>query len=435
MEIVCETCKRRFLRKTPYENHLVDCKVEYARHIQFLDNVLLCDYGCGKIAKFQFKSKNRYCCSASTNNCEVINKKISNKIKGRVSPNKGKTKETHQSVASAAQKLKQLYAEGKLKGNQKRKGQTKETNESIRKMSETLKRKYKSGEIVVNHWTAVLPKDKVEEISNKISKNHIEGYASGKIKHWSKGKTNETDVRLKQRSDKIKEMYKTGELIAPPVWNKGLTKENNDIIKRVANEAKEEYSNGTRKKIFLGKTKNNNDGLAKISKKLKDGYATGRIIHSTESYIVTEDTINKRKKTIDEKFGGAIPGTGRGKSGSYKGVHCDSSWELAWVIYNLEHNIIFERNHKGFDYCYNNKVRKFYPDFILEDGTYIEIKGWLNEQFEAKISQFKEKLIIIGNVEIKPFLKYVIIKYGENFINLYEKKYYKTPLKNRLSYY
>jgi len=32
----------------------------------------------------------------------------------------------------------------------------------------------------------------------------------------------------------------------------------------------------------------------------------------------------------------------RGKAGFYKGYHCMSSWELAYVIYNLEHNVSFE---------------------------------------------------------------------------------------------
>ena len=57
----------------------------------------------------------------------------------------------------------------------------------------------------------------------------------------------------------------------------------------------------------------------------------------------------------------------------YKGYWCDSSWELAYVIYNLEHNIKFERNKQGFEYEFENKKYKYYPDFILEDGTYVEV--------------------------------------------------------------
>ena len=55
------------------------------------------------------------------------------------------------------------------------------------------------------------------------------------------------------------------------------------------------------------------------------------------------------------------------KHSQYKGYWCDSSWELAYVIYNLAQNIKFKRNYPGFTYIFNNKLRKFYPDFILED--------------------------------------------------------------------
>lgn len=62
-----------------------------------------------------------------------------------------------------------------------------------------------------------------------------------------------------------------------------------------------------------------------------------------------------------------IKESGYGKHGWYKEYWCDSSWELAYVIYNLDHNIKFKRNYQGFTYIFNNKLHKFYPDFILED--------------------------------------------------------------------
>jgi len=37
--------------------------------------------------------------------------------------------------------------------------------------------------------------------------------------------------------------------------------------------------------------------------------------------------------------GGKRIGSGRGKSGWYKGYWCDSSWELAYVIYNIDHDV------------------------------------------------------------------------------------------------
>lgn len=120
-----------------------------------------------------------------------------------------------------------------------------------------------------------------------------------------------------------------------------------------------------------------------------------------------------------KKTGGYRKGSGVGKSGWYKGYWCDSSWELAWVIYNLEHNIEFKRNKKSFEYKLNNKKYKYYPDFIIM-GIYYEIKGYVNNTTIQKLKYFKEKIVIIGKNEIKPFIKYVVDKYGNDYIRLYE---------------
>jgi len=107
-----------------------------------------------------------------------------------------------------------------------------------------------------------------------------------------------------------------------------------------------------------------------------------------------------------------------GKRGIYKGYKCDSSWELAYVIYNLEHNIQFERNKKGFKYIYENKEYRYYPDFI-EAGQYIEIKGYKTKKDDEKWKVVKN-LKIMFYEDIKYMLDYVINIYGKDFIKLYE---------------
>lgn len=124
-------------------------------------------------------------------------------------------------------------------------------------------------------------------------------------------------------------------------------------------------------------------------------------------------------KNLKGKSGGVRQGGGHGKCGRYKTIWCDSSWELAYVIYNLEHNIKFERNKQGFEYLFEDKKHKYYPDFILENGTYVEVKGWMTKQNEEKINQFEHELIIIKKKEIKLYLDYAISKYGKDFIYLY----------------
>lgn len=119
--------------------------------------------------------------------------------------------------------------------------------------------------------------------------------------------------------------------------------------------------------------------------------------------------------------GGFKEGSSRGKSGWYKGFWCDSSWELAWVIYNLEHDIKFERNKQGFEYLFENKKSLFYPDFIM-DGWYIEIKNFNSKRLEAKLKNFPHFIKTLYEKDLKKEFEYVILKYGKDYIKLYEQK-------------
>ena len=125
-----------------------------------------------------------------------------------------------------------------------------------------------------------------------------------------------------------------------------------------------------------------------------------------------------------KNWGGLRRGSGRGMKGWYLGYWCDSSWELAWVIYHLENGFTFERNDKGFEYFYKNKIKKYYPDFIM-DGKYYEIKGRkgfnsLDNQNKQKIIQFKEEILVFYEKEMEPILEYCINKYGKDFTKLYD---------------
>ena len=134
----------------------------------------------------------------------------------------------------------------------------------------------------------------------------------------------------------------------------------------------------------------------------------------------------KCRKNYEKKYhsecwkkcsGGLRKGSGRGKSGWYKGYWCDSSYELVWVIYNLENNITFERNTKKYLYIWDNKERVYIPDFI-QDGNVIEIKGFVTEQTIAKMSSV-QNLKILYREDLNKEFDYVINKYGKNFLKLY----------------
>lgn len=135
--------------------------------------------------------------------------------------------------------------------------------------------------------------------------------------------------------------------------------------------------------------------------------------------------LSKQKKDLVEKLGGNLNpyGTrGHAKYGTYKGFHCDSSYELAFVIYCLDHNVIFKRNYKGFSYKFQNKDYKYYPDFII-NNTYIEIKNYKSDRVTAKIDQFpsEELLVVLYLSDIKICIDYCIEVYGKNFTELYDK--------------
>ena len=114
------------------------------------------------------------------------------------------------------------------------------------------------------------------------------------------------------------------------------------------------------------------------------------------------------------------------KKGRYKGIWCESSYELAWVIYNLDHNINFKRNSKSFEYEFEEKTYNYYPDFI-SNGKYIEIKGYISDRDLAKFSQFpkNETLIILLGDDLKYCFDYISSTYGKEPEYLYEE-----PLKD-----
>jgi hypothetical protein len=123
---------------------------------------------------------------------------------------------------------------------------------------------------------------------------------------------------------------------------------------------------------------------------------------------------------VKDKNGGYRPGSGHGKHGRYGGYWCDSSWELAWVIYHIEHGIQFERNHDGFEYTHENKTYRYYPDFKLESGIFIEIKGVQTNKDLSKWKVFPHELVILDSTSMKPIIEYVVQKYGKDFVKLYD---------------
>lgn len=122
------------------------------------------------------------------------------------------------------------------------------------------------------------------------------------------------------------------------------------------------------------------------------------------------------------KRGGYRKGSGRSKSGYYKGIYCGSTYELCWVIYNIDHKIEFTR--------FPGKLQKdkvvYYPDFLLSDGkTIIETKGYEKQDSVDKKTNVAESFGYIVKVLRKEDLQYVFdyvysIYKTKNYYELYD---------------
>ena len=150
--------------------------------------------------------------------------------------------------------------------------------------------------------------------------------------------------------------------------------------------------------------------------------------YNSIKYCSKECMLQKRHEKLSanahlRKFGGLNPETTHKHyhRGYYNNIWCDSSWELAYVVYCKDHCINIERNYQGFEYIFNNQIFKFYPDFIV-NSKFIEIKGFYTPKNIAKHEQYPNIEFIDKNI-IKPYIKYASDKYGEKFWEiLYEQK-------------
>lgn len=197
------------------------------------------------------------------------------------------------------------------------------------------------------------------------------------------------------------------------------------------------HSEETKNKIKLSNT-----GKTSITSKVVDREIAIELYNQSPKYCIDCNTslpFERRKKdrcldcadihkrqllSINSKkwveiYGGNINkfGTrGWAKYGWYKGFHCDSSFELAYVVYCLEHGVNIQRNKQGFEYEYNDKKHLYYPDFIV-DNTYIEIKNYWSSEVQAKINYFPKNLKykILYKKDLANILSFVIEKYGHNY--------------------
>lgn len=181
------------------------------------------------------------------------------------------------------------------------------------------------------------------------------------------------------------------------VWNKGLTKESDARIKK--------YSETFKQNVLAGKYTN----------------FTGKA-STLEKELLRRSNISNTMKN-NPNAGGLRKNSGVGKKGYYKDIYCRSTYELVYVIYNIDHSIKFNPCKRVYKYEYNGNIHKYYPDFELEDGTIIEIKGYNTKQTEAKISAVKYRPIkVLYKNDLEYAFDYVKNNYEyEHLEDLYTK--------------
>lgn len=176
--------------------------------------------------------------------------------------------------------------------------------------------------------------------------------------------------------------------ISHPAWNKGLTCETDSRV-------------------------------AKNIESVKTFYETHE-----GTWVGRHHTFESRRK-IAQSVAGNTRGN-RSKKGYYKGMYCGSSYELAYVIYNLDHDIPFAKCDRYYEYEYEGNKHLYFPDFELPDGTIIEIKGYHTELVDVKAAAVNDRPIkILYKKDLLPYLTYVFDTYNvteQTLHTLFDKK-------------
>lgn len=155
----------------------------------------------------------------------------------------------------------------------------------------------------------------------------------------------------------------------------------------------------------------------KISKSLI-GKSIGKCLDEEKEKLRREKISKSMKNNNNWKFNKS---RGIGKKGKYNGIYCDSTWELAYLVYHIENDLFIERCKLRYEYEIDGETHIYCPDFITDNGI-IEIKGYKDKKAIIKEKYFSE-IKIISKLEIQPYLNYVINKYGKDFYKkLYDKK-------------
>lgn len=118
---------------------------------------------------------------------------------------------------------------------------------------------------------------------------------------------------------------------------------------------------------------------------------------------------------INSRNGGYKKHSRKGNAGYYKGFYCDSTYELIFLIYCLDHDIPIIRNKEYFIYEYNGKKYRYYPDFLINNRMLIEIKNFNSDIVKLKLNSVDRPIKILYGKDLLKMAQYVVDKYNINF--------------------
>jgi hypothetical protein len=190
-----------------------------------------------------------------------------------------------------------------------------------------------------------------------------------------------------------------------PSWNKGLTAETSAIVKAQKDVQIENLKSGVVTHSGVGKQRSE-----ATKRKLALLWTPEKRQHSSNAMIAR----------LDSLANGHYCGTSgsRFRHGWYKDVYCDSSWELAFILFCNDHGTDITRCTERRHYVFKEKHHHYYPDFVV-NGKTVEIKGWVSDKWKAKLAANPD-IVVLYAKEMRPILKYVKNMYGNDFTRLYD---------------
>lgn len=142
------------------------------------------------------------------------------------------------------------------------------------------------------------------------------------------------------------------------------------------------HGDGLNHKPMLGK--NHTKESKELIKNLRIGKSSGMKGKKGSCKSHTQETKDKISKSMRGNNNGKHRGD---RQSYYKDIRMDSSWEVKVAEYLDSQNINWSY---GSNVLVIDEFSSYRPDFLLDDGSYIEVKGYWREANKLKFEKVKK---------------------------------------------